>query len=383
MVIAMLEPLRKLLEFLEDTLDAEQQQRINDHHRQALLYEPVERLPLNFLYPCPSDGPFSPFPYPEAYDHPEKMLYNQLIYAHGTSILHHAKIGDDLTYTVRANCGVGVIASLFGARMELRGDDLPWVRAEQTPDGYAALLEVDPADMTRGLVPKVVGMYEVFREILERYPVVQRAVRMVLPDLQGPFDTAELLVGSSIFADFYERPEDLRRLLALLAEAQVRVARRLAPLLDDGPEGFSHQHLVLIRGRILIRDDSPIMISAEMYRRFVAEHDEYILRELGGGGIHYCGKGDHLIDEFLSLPSLRHLDLGQSYLNDLDAIYARARAKRVSISRVWLTKEELFSSDLPRRFPTGINMNFTAESFSQAREYWRRYLSLYSGGGES
>lgn len=372
----MFEPLHKLLDVLERTIDVEQQRRSNELHRRALLYEPVERLPLNFLYPPPADGEFQPVPYPEAFASPEKMLYNQLIYAHGASIAYHDRIGDDLTYTIRPNCGVGVIASLFGAQIELTDDNLPWVRGVKAEDTYRALLDCDPTELTQGLVPKLIDIYNFYHDVLEGYPNLKQAVMIVLPDLQGPFDTAELLVGSSIFVDFYEKPDQLQSLLGNLARAQVAVAKHLLPLLTDGPAGFSHQHLVLVKGNILLRDDSPIMVSPEMYREHIAPHDEYILRELGGGGIHYCGKGDHLVDEFLALPSIQCLDLGQSYLNDLDAIYAKAMTKKIPIIRVWPgNKDELLDPALRERFPTGMNMNFTVDSLEEAQKLWREYIS--------
>jgi len=58
----------------------------------------------------------------------------------------------------------------------------------------------------------------------------------------------------------------------------------------------------------------------------IAPHDERVLRELGGGGIHCCGAVGHLVDPWVELPSIRSLDLGQPKLNDLDAIYAKAAA---------------------------------------------------------
>ena len=103
-----------------------------------------------------------------------------------------------------------------------------------------------------------------------------------------------------------------------------------------------------------MRNDSCIMVSAEMYCRQIAPHDERVLRDLGGGGVHCCGDFGHLVNEFLALPSIRSLDFGQSEMNDVDAIYARAVKKRTALIRVAVSEEDLVSGKAAERFPTGV-----------------------------
>jgi hypothetical protein len=93
-----------------------------------------------------------------------------------------------------------------------------------------------------------------------------------------------------LYADLLDDPAFVDHALDTVAAAQVALARQLAPLLNDGPAGFAHQHVFMMRGRILLRDDSAIMVSPRMYREQIAPHDERVLREIGGGGIHSCGK---------------------------------------------------------------------------------------------
>ena len=223
-------------------------------------------------------------------------------------------------------------------------------------------------DLTAGWLPRVVERYRFYRDVLALYPPLPDVIRLVLPDLQGPVDTLEMMCGSALYADLIDDPDFVAQALDTVAAAQVALARQLAPLINDGPAGFSHQHGFMIRGPILLRDDSAIMVSPRMYRRQIAPHDERVLAELGGGGIHSCGNFMHNVGAMLELPSLQCLDFGQSPLNDVDAIYAQARPRRIALVRVQVTAEELRDGSISRRFPTGVTLLHDAPSLAAARD---------------
>jgi hypothetical protein len=82
-----------LLRQLADTLDPTREQEIANRHQAALAYESVERLPLVVSYPLPPDSPWQPYPHHEVFDDPEKMLFNELVSAWDTSIVHRALVG--------------------------------------------------------------------------------------------------------------------------------------------------------------------------------------------------------------------------------------------------------------------------------------------------
>jgi hypothetical protein len=366
--------LKELLIRLEAELNPECQRAIDRLHQKALNWEPVERLPLVVNFPYPADHPVQPFPHREIFDDPEKMLFNELVYAfstsillHGTGILPDAGLPDDLPYTIRANFGTVIIASLFGARVEQRDDNPPWVRHFQTEEEFLSVLDRDPLDFSMGICPTVAERYRFYLETLRDYPNVLKNVRIVVPDLQGPLDTLELLRGSAVYEDFILNPERTELALQRIAQAQVGFARHLHPFITDGPEGFAHQHATLIKGNILIRNDSAIMISPEMYAAQVARHDEFVLKELDGGGIHSCGKIDFNIPEIFKLPSIQCFDFGQSYLNDMDTVYELAKEKKIPLIRIRADQEELLSGKIQERFPTGVSLVYEAGSFEEAK----------------
>ena len=359
--------LKKLLDHLSATLDARRQDEIEQLHRKALAWEPVKQLPLLLTFPIPAESPFQPYPHSQVFDDPEKMLYNELVYATETSIACRDLIDDDLPLTIRVNFGTVLVASMFGACIEQVGDNPPWGRHFKTIDEFRAVLDIDPLDFNRGWCPRVVERYQFYRDTLSAYPELADVVHLVLPDLQGPLDTAELLRGSEIYVDLYTDPNLITKVLDTMARAQIGLARHLSSYTSDGKDGFSHQHVTVIRGNILIRNDSTINISPAMYRKHVAPHDEMVLRELGGGGIHTCGKTEHNIDEFFTLPSIRCLDLGQPELNDIDAIYAKAQPRKIGIDRVRATRAELVTGRVMERFPTGVSLVYKAETLTDAQ----------------
>jgi len=379
MVTSLPERLQRLLEHMMSSLDPARQDEIDDLHRRALAWEPVDRLPVIFSYPLPQDGAYRPDPHRAAIDDPAKMLYNQLVHAWDVSPAYHDWVGDDLPITIRANFGTVVMASLFGGHVEQIEDNPPWVRPFETMAEFGEALERDPGDYTQGWCPRVLERYQFYSEVLDSYPELRQTVRVVLPDLQGPLDTAELLRGSDIYVDFYACPERVCQALGTLSRAQVGFAEHLESLLADGPAGHCHQHGFLIRGKILIRDDSAILISPKMYRALVAPHDQMILHAMGGGGIHACGNLSHVAGAFLELPDCRCLDFGQAGLNPVGNIYDLARERKIPLLRVQVTEEALATGQVMDRFPTGVSLLFKAKSVDHAREVMHVYQTATQG----
>jgi len=374
----MLGSLKLLLKKLDSELSAENQAKIFNCHRRALNWEETDRLPLLITFPFPEECAFYPFPHHEALMDPEKMLFNELVYAFDTSILLHSQIEDDLSYTIRANFGTVIIASVFGGKVEQRGDNPPWVRHYETKDSLKAIFDKDPLDFTCGYVSKVVETYKFYNHVFSEYPNLKKCVKLVLPDLQGPLDSLELLWGSEIYSDFIIDPELVEKGLKLMAESQVGLAKYLLQFTTDDKQGFTHQHATTIKGNILIRNDSAIMISPDMYRNQVAVYDEFVLHEMNGGGIHSCGNIDFNVPSIFSLNSIQCFDFGQSWLNDIDSVYSIARERKIALIRIRVGKDELLSGEIKKRFPTGVSLIYNARSFEEAKFISKSYNARYN-----
>jgi len=366
------ERLHRLLDHLCETLDAGRQAQKDALYRRALNWEPVARPPLVVTYPLPDEVRFRPYPHREIFDDPEKMLYNELVHAFDTSIALHSELGDDLPLTVRANFGTVLVASMFDAPVEQTDDNPPWILH---PAGRGFPLEriadTDPFDVTRGWIPRAVETMQAYHGLLDAYPALKETIRIVLPDLQGPFDNLELVRGSEVFLDLVAAPEAVDRAMRTLATAQIGLAKHFRSWTTEPEDGYCHQHAVMLKGNILLRNDCCILVSPEMYREQIAPHDERVLCELGGGGIHSCGEVEHLVHEWLRLPSIRSLDFGEPERNDLDAIYALAAPKHVPLIRIAVDEAALRSGEAWRRFPTGVVLLYRAADLEAARTIFR------------
>ncbi|MBN2272003.1 MAG: hypothetical protein JXN61_15420 [Sedimentisphaerales bacterium] len=374
--------LNDLLDHVERVLDPVRQERVSALFRRVLGWEAVGRLPVVLTYPFPAEIGFELYRFSEACDDPAKMLYNELVYAFDSSIACRNLVDDDLPCTIRANFGTVVVASLFGGKIEQIENNPPWVRPSGSADVFQRILDCDPCDFGLGLCPRVIETYEFYRSVLAERPGLGRCIKVVLPDLQGPFDTAEQLRGSGIYEDLYVNSENLGRAMHHIAQAQVGLAKRLQLYLNDGPEGYSHQHNSMICGNILIRNDCAINVSPEMYRHQITPHDSYVLESLGGGGIHCCGRCEHLADEFIALPAVECIDLGQSEMNDVGAIYGKARRGGVRLIRIRVSAEELRRGRIASELPTGVTLVCRADSLDQARQIMEAYRRN-PGNGEA
>ena len=367
--------LQNLLEYLVDVVDSDRQAKIEDLHRRALNWEPVDRLPVIVTLPVPGELRFAPYPHGQVFESPEKMLFNELVYAFNTSIASRDVLGDDLPCTIRANFGTVVIASVFGACVEQIDDNPPWIRHNGDKDiSLEEVLDHDPLDFSKGWCPRVIEMCQFYENVLSDYPQLKRLIKVVLPDLQGPFDNLELVVGSGVFEELYSNQELVCKALDAMATAQIGFARHIEPYISDRSEAFSHQHATMIKGRILLRNDSVIMMSPKMYQSVVAPHDEHVLRELGGGGVHSCGKADDHIPAFLELPSIRCLDLGQPELNNVDRLYMQLKQRRIPLTRLKVSREDLTTGRIMERFETGVSLLYEADSVLDAKETIEAYL---------
>ena len=374
----MIKVLKQLLKILELEINPESQQKIFDRHRRSLDWEETEKLPLVITFPFPDISEFRPFPHHEALQNPEKMLFNELVHAFDTSILLHHEIGDDLPFTIRANYGTVIIPSLFGGRVEQRGENPPWVRHYEVTDQLKAIFDKDPVDFSHGYAARVVNTYRFYDHVFSDFPNLKQCIKIVLPDLQGPLDSLELLCGSNIYSDFIIDPELAGKGLSLMAKAQVGLAKYLLQFTSDYHQNFSHQHATLIKGNILIRNDSAIMISPEMYTGQVAAYDEFVLKGMRGGGVHSCGRIDFNIPEIFRLNSIKCFDFGQSYLNDLDSVYSIAKERKIALIRIRVQRDELLSGAIKERFPTGLSLVYNAGSFEEARSVSKLYNNSYN-----
>jgi hypothetical protein len=225
---------------------------------------------------------------------------------------------------VRCNYGTGIMPSLFGAELFMMADEqetLPTtVPIPGGLDSMRRLLDRGVPDLQSGLGGKVFRMAEFFLEAMAPYAKVKRYVTLYHPDLQGPLDVVELLWGSGLFLDLVDHPDEIKALLDLVTETYLAFMRKWLRLVPYNGRDAAHWG-ILHKGCIMLRDDSAMNLSPDMFDEFVKPYDQRLLDELGGGAIHFCGRGDHYIARMTGMRNLHAIAMSQPHLNDMEIIY--------------------------------------------------------------
>ena len=368
---------RRLLDYLEPRIDLTHVTAVAARHRAALNYEPLDRLPLVCYLPYEGED-FTPYSHAEAFHDPAKLMVNELLTGF-TSIYHAVDLKDDSPYCLRPNLGVTIIASMLGATIRIMDDQPPWVLPFEDLHQIKEIAASSPPDSSAGLLPRVLEQYDYFRHALADYPNCRAGFQLTLPDLQGPFDVAEMIWGADIFMAFYDDVGLLSALLANITDTIIRVQRRLKAEVQEnlGPD-CQYQHAVGVKGQILLRDDTVILLSPQHYHEMVQPHDSRIAAELGSVAIHFCGNGQHQIDNMLSIPDFTCFDFGQPWMMASNTIYAKSAAQKVPLARMRVPGEELTAAKVLEKFPTGTILTCEPESVRQARQWWQQYLGRAS-----
>ena len=370
--------LEKVLQQVEEKIDMEHVAEVDQRYLKTLRYEDVDRPPLvvqpsfseRMELPPPWDE-YSRYSYREAFENPAAMLQNMLL----SRVVPGILISDDTPLAVRNDHGIIQIASLLGGEWKLTEDNYPWVEPIKEKQKLKEIAEnKDEPEMERGVMPRTKRTLEYYNEKLGRYPKIDKAVQISLPDLQGPMDTAEQLWGSGIFYAFYEEPELLNNLLKKIVDTMLSVIKEIRKYTKDRLDPDANtQHGYVIPGRLLIRNDSSILLSPEMYKKKVRPHDERLLDEAGGGAIHFCGNGEHLIDTLLEIPKMYGLDFGESEKMDIPRIYEKCRKKKTVITPVHVTEKDIEIEKAKQTYPTGAVFLYHATCLTTATEITRRY----------
>ena len=363
-----------------DLVTPERCREIDERYQRTLACEEVDRPPLvvqalyptNMELPAPWNG-FRRYTYKQGFDDPVAMLQNELL----SSVVPGLLLNDDSPSAVRNNHGTIQMASLLGGNWEVPENDFPWVKRFESPDRIREIAASDsPVDLSGGILKRSFDTVDFYVEKLREYPACKKGIQIALPDLQGPLDTAEQLWGSDIYYAFSDDADLLNRVLARIVDVMLVVSAEFRKRASDRLDPIANtQHGYVIAGRLLIRNDSAIMLSPADYGEFVRPHDARLLREVGGGSIHFCGNGEQLIEPMLTILDLRGIDMSQPELMDLPAIYAKCRERHVAISGITVSREALVSGRARSDFPTGCLFIYMTSDFKDAQEVVRAYGS--------
>ena len=359
-----MDSLDRLLEYVEEHIDLHRCSEIDDLYKRSLHYEQVDRPPLYISCEEPFGG-FKLYPYRDSFSDPTKMMHNQLI----ERVLPGLELDCDNSLSIRVDFGVVTLASIIGAKWLMKENYYPWVEPLTSCDIIDSLLEAGRVDLTNELGSEVLRFMEFFNRKLAGYPKCRKGIQIEFPGPQGPFNVLYLLRGTDLYYDCYDNRQIVARLMKRLTEITIDHVRQVKPLtVERQSSDLTCQHGYMIRGNVLLRDDSVVLVSPKMYAYLVRPYDSELLETLGGGSIHFCGNGQHLIDSMLEMRIVKGLDFGNHELMDTSAIYEKCAERGISITGLRPSPKELVSGTAASQYPTGVTFTFEAKTMAEARQ---------------
>ena len=227
---------------------------------------------------------------------------------------------DDGIPTIRADLGVTLIPSAFGLPLFIGENSHPSLREHLDRDRLRTVMESWSADrVVAGEIPLAFRFYELLRESGED------AVPYV-PDTQGVFDLAHLLLGNDVFLLPFDDPEFTERVLDFCLDVFVHVTRRFKRLLGEADSSMVHGH-GMTRGvwfphcGARISEDSTTLLSMEMVESLCVPRIRTAIEPFGRGFMHYCGHRPDIFELYCRMPEIAVINLGNPELYDLDDVF--------------------------------------------------------------
>lgn len=132
-----------------------------------------------------------------------------------------------------------------------------------------------------------------------------------LPDIQGPFNLAHLILGTEVFTSPYTDPGKFHTAMQKITDFWIQARKILIDWI--GPERISPWYW----SDNIVCECSVNMISPAMYREFVLPYDRQIAEAIGSIAIHPCS-GSHVFHVTLnSLPNVVYTEAG--YIENIAA----------------------------------------------------------------
>ena len=375
--------LSRLLDFMEKTIDLDHIGEIERLQYNAIKYRDIERLPLTVR--TQHDG-YTSVPYQQAFNDPEKMLFNELLCSAMHSSYNSVRLKDDGPLTVRSNHGAGIVASLFGCGTCVEIGRKPRV-VPISVDEAKKRFEKGVPKLDQALGERVIDTYAHYHQRLKPYPKCRQGIHITQPDLKGPYDTLHLILGNEAFILPFHDPEAAKRMVDIIAETCIAFRRFIDPYLTDNIDGDAvFVDGLCAGGKILIKADAGAAnLSPECYQLYEGEPDRKIMRafaDAGGGAFHYSGGPKEWHHGKMINELVRCIHFGNPELHDFSAEYAYFKEKGLAIVG-WgydrdyqFIKRTVLDAEIPVK--TGVTLMCEAKSIKQGAEILKRHNEFFA-----
>jgi hypothetical protein len=285
----------------------------------------------------------------------------------------HFDIEDDRVATVRVDFGTAQVAAAFGCDLVIPTNNLP-AAANHVLKNIEDVFQLKKPSLDAGWYGKLKEWTEVY---LQNLP---EGVHIQHPDIQSCFNTAHLIRGNDILLDFYDKPKELGVLLDLVTEYMTELIIYLKTMISSDKEWF-YDWGALWKGSARISNCSMHMISPDFYTEHILPRDLQLLRNIGGGRVHYCGTSGQVIQEFFKNPEVSGLDFDGNH-HVIREISKLVPEKAVLLQ--WMDPvdnqfkiiDRLLDGDWPEK--KNIIFQFNADSVQEGKELLAGLKNSYS-----
>lgn len=235
---------------------------------------------------------------------PNKFLQAQLI-----EIEEQLKLGGDFVPSLCPALGVIGIPSAFGCEVIWWEKNFPAVKSLISDDPNE-VFELPNPSITDGELGRILSYTRIFiQETKGRFPIR-------LTDIQGPLDSAALIMGHNTFLlAMQTHPEAVHHLLQLVTNLTIELARTQRKVVTAYGAEFvpsMFQPWMPDGWGISVSNDECVLISADMHDEFNVPYLNQISDAFGGIYIHSCGNWEHQFPSLEKVRNLRGLEFGAS-----------------------------------------------------------------------
>jgi hypothetical protein len=265
---------------------------------------------------------------------PAKFLRAQLI-----EIEDQISLQGDFVPCLCPAFGVINIPAAFGCEVVWWEDNFPSVRPLRL-DAPEKIYEISKPSLSSGEMGRILDYTRYFiAETGGCFPIR-------LTDIQGPLDSAALIMGHTEFLSALKtHPREAHHLLRMITDFTIECARAQRKAVRDAGAEFVpslFQPWIPDGSGISISNDACVMISAAEHDEFCLPHLNRISEAFGGIYIHSCGNWLHQMPSLEKVRDLRGLEFGVTE-TPFDPVAERFGGRAVLACRVGLHREIKFA----------------------------------------
>jgi len=190
--------------------------------------------------------------------------------------------------------GTGMMSTAFGVELAMDIQGCP-VRNPRPLSDFDSFDVPDPEKA--GLLPRVKEKIDMYKGL------TPPEMKIMIPDMQGPFNIAHYVLGSEIFTALFDDTDRYHRFMQIVTDFFILAQEAFERWI--GPERMVN----FVWNTHRIAECSCNLISKETYHEFVEPYDRQIAEHWGEVAIHTCS-GPQVFEATLALPNVRRTECG-------------------------------------------------------------------------